>query len=118
MDIFRLLAERKIEEAVRRGEFENLPLKGEKLNLSADPLVPPELQMGYKILRNASIIPEELALRKDIASLKNLMDECTDPDGNASLSRSIRNKLLKLNILMERRGRSIALQDYLEKLDE
>jgi len=48
-----LLAERKIAEAIERGEFDGLPGAGKPLHLDDDPLVPEELRMAYRILRNA-----------------------------------------------------------------
>ncbi len=49
------LAERKIEEAVARGEFDDLPGAGRPLDLYEDPLVPEEMRMAKRILRNAEV---------------------------------------------------------------
>jgi hypothetical protein len=117
MDIFNQIAERKIAEAIKRGEFDDLQLKGTRLNLAADAHVPAELQMGYKILKNAGVVPEELALGKEIRSLQDLIDTCTDPGQNPELNKKLRDRLLQLNILMERRGRSVALQNYISSLE-
>ena len=49
-----LLAERKIEEAIARGEFDDLPGAGRPLDLDdVDPLLPEELRMAFRILKNA-----------------------------------------------------------------
>jgi hypothetical protein len=48
------LAERKIEEAIARGEFDDLPGAGRPLELDdIDPLIPEELRLVYRILKNA-----------------------------------------------------------------
>ena len=48
------LAERRIEEAIARGEFDDLPGAGRPLDLDdEDPLLPEELRLAYRILRNA-----------------------------------------------------------------
>ena len=48
------LAERKIEEAIARGEFDNLPGAGRPLDLDdEDPLWPEEVRMARRILRNS-----------------------------------------------------------------
>ena len=48
------LAERRIDEAVARGEFDNLPGAGRPLDLDdEDPLWPEEVRMAKRILRNA-----------------------------------------------------------------
>ena len=55
-----LLAERKIAEAVSRGEFDALPGAGRPLDLEDDALVPEELRMAYRILKNAGFTPKEV----------------------------------------------------------
>ena len=60
------IAERKIEEAVSRGELDSLPNAGQPLDLYEDPLVPPEMRMAKRILGNAEVSLEEIfrALRE------------------------------------------------------
>ena len=55
-----LLAERKIAEAVSRGEFDDLPGAGRPLDLEDDALIPEELRMAYRILKNAGFTPKEV----------------------------------------------------------
>jgi hypothetical protein len=47
------LVEQKLLEAVSRGEFDDLPGAGRPLDLDDDPLVPEELRLAYRILKNA-----------------------------------------------------------------
>jgi len=54
------IAERKIEQAIARGELDNLPGAGRPLCDDIDPLLPPEARMAWRILRNAEIHPAEL----------------------------------------------------------
>jgi DnaJ homologue, subfamily C, member 28, conserved domain len=54
------IAERKIEEAVSRGEFDRLPNAGRPLDLYEDPLVPPEMRMTKRILGNAEVSLAEI----------------------------------------------------------
>ena len=50
------LAERKIEEAIERGDFDDLPGAGRPLDLDdLDPMLPEELRMAYRILKNAGM---------------------------------------------------------------
>jgi len=60
MFAFELIAERKIEEALARGEFDGLPDEGRPLDLDDDALVPEELRMAYRILKNAGFAPQEV----------------------------------------------------------
>jgi hypothetical protein len=53
------LAEKKIEDAVARGEFDDLPGAGRPLELDDDALVPEEMRMAHRILKNADVpLPE------------------------------------------------------------
>ena len=54
------IAERKIEEAVSRGEFDRPPNAGRPLDLYEDPLVPAEMRMAKRILGNAEVSLEEI----------------------------------------------------------
>ncbi len=43
----------KIEEAIRSGAWDDLPNKGQPLNLEEDAHLPEELRLGHKILRES-----------------------------------------------------------------
>lgn len=67
-----LLAERKIAEAVSRGEFDQLPGQGHPLVLDDDPLVPEDLRVAYRVLKNAGFVPPEVETLNQIAELERL----------------------------------------------
>jgi len=69
--IFEILAERRIIEAVLRGDLDGLPGVGKPLEFEDDPLVTPEQRMVNRILKNAGFTPREIVLRKEIAALQN-----------------------------------------------
>jgi hypothetical protein len=72
------LAERKIAEAVSRGELDDLPGAGRPLDLGDDALVPEELRLAYRILKNAGYVPPEVETLNQIAELERLaMDNAT-----------------------------------------
>jgi len=60
------LVEKKIREAMEKGEFDNLPGKGEPIDLSENPFENPELRMVHKLLREAGFAPAWIEERKDI----------------------------------------------------
>jgi hypothetical protein len=70
MLVLELLAERKIEEAIARGEFDDQPGAGRPLELDDDPLVPEDLRVAYRILRNAGYAPPEVQTLNQIADLE------------------------------------------------
>jgi hypothetical protein len=55
MHALELIAEHKIDEAVARGELQGLPGEGRPLDLYEDPLVPPEMRMAKRILKNSEL---------------------------------------------------------------
>ncbi|MFQ5759410.1 MAG: DnaJ family domain-containing protein [Acidiferrobacterales bacterium] len=64
------LAEPRIQEAIGRGEFNNLPGTGKPLALDDDTLVPPELRVAYRVRTNAGYLPRDLQLRSEISDLE------------------------------------------------
>ena len=57
------LIDQKIREAMEQGEFDDLPGKGEPVDLSANPFEDPELRLAHRMLRSAGFLvdsnPEE-----------------------------------------------------------
>ena len=107
MGIFERIAEARITEAIQRGEFDDLPGAGKPLELEDLSRVPADMRLGYKILRNAEVVPPEVELRREIYSLGRMIDATADPDERAELRRRRRLHELKYAILVERRaGRS------------
>ena len=51
------LINRRIEEAMQRGDFDNLRGKGKPLDVNPEPHVPPELQMANSLLKNNDLSP-------------------------------------------------------------
>jgi hypothetical protein len=73
------LAERKIEEAIARGELDELPGAGRPLELDDDALVPEELRVAYRILKNAGYVPPEVDELREIGQLERLVQQdCED----------------------------------------
>ncbi len=50
-----------IQDAMRKGQFDNLPGAGERLKLEDDSLVPPEQRMAHKLLRDNGYAPDWMA---------------------------------------------------------
>ncbi|MEJ5211791.1 MAG: DnaJ family domain-containing protein, partial [Burkholderiales bacterium] len=73
MDLFQQLVEQRIEAAMAAGEFDALPGAGRPLDLTDDALVPPELRMAWRILKNAGYIPPEVEALRDVAQLEQAL---------------------------------------------
>jgi hypothetical protein len=118
MYAFEIVAERKIQEAIERGEFDNNPLSGKPLPPDGLDNVSPELRMALKILKNAGVVPEEIELRKQITSLTELLMACVNDEEKVSLRVKLNEKQLRYNMLVEKRTGKVFLPEYQAKLME
>jgi len=104
MGIFSRLAEQKIEEAVRNGELDNLPMAGKKLPVDDLSHIPEDLRMSYRIMKNAGYVPEEVSLRKECIRLYDLLSAAQHDGEQEQLRRKLNEKQLRLQMLLEQRG--------------
>ena len=98
---FQKNVDKKIEEAIARGEFDNLPGKGKPLDLDAYFAAPEHLRMGYSILKSADVIPEEMELLRQIEALKKSLHSSTTPMEEKALRQQLSEKLTNFNMRME-----------------
>ncbi len=89
------LAEKKIKEAMERGDFDNLPGEGKPLALDDDSHIPPEYRMAYRILKNAGYTHPEIEERKEIETIQQMLSSCKD-------EKELYRKVQKLNFLISR----------------
>ncbi len=78
--VFQKLAEERIQEAIRNGEFDDLPGKGQPLKLEDLSFVPEEVRLAYKILKNAGFVPPEVELQREIRNLEDLLESLGEED--------------------------------------
>jgi hypothetical protein len=117
MDLFAVVAERRILEAMERGEFDDLPGKGKPLSLEDDdPMVPAELRMAYRMLKNAGMLPPELELHKEVLRLSDLVNAIADEGERRERRRELDYKLLKLNTMRRRPVFLEGLPEYRERV--
>ncbi|MBM7645975.1 hypothetical protein JOD45_002200 [Scopulibacillus daqui] len=118
MDIFSMIAESKIREAMENGDLDHLKGKGKPLKMDNLSGVPKDLRMAYKILKNSGYVPEEVQLKKEILSLEDLISCCDDEEKIASLHKKLTEKTLRYNQLMEQRSlmKSQAYYAYKDKI--
>lgn len=108
------IAERTIDRARERGEFDDLPNKGRPLELEDDSMVPPELRAGYRLLKNAGYLPEEVELRREIRDAEQLLREARTEEERAEAGPRLR---VLLNRLGNHRASSLLAQEaYYQQL--
>jgi hypothetical protein len=69
-----LIAERKIQEGIEEGKFDNLPGKGKPIVFENEMAMPPHLRLANKILKNANVLPDWIQIRKDILAEREEVD--------------------------------------------
>jgi hypothetical protein len=104
MSIIARIAEAKIQDAIERGAFNELPGRGKPLRFEDMSGVPPHQRLGYKILRNAGVAPPEVELRREVYRLDREIATTRDPAALADLRRRRRDSDLSLAIMLERRA--------------
>lgn len=115
MQGFEAIVEQRIAEASRRGDFDDLPGIGQPLELDDDRLIPEELRVAYRILKNAGYVPPEVQAMKDIAELERLVH------ASEGVQRSVALRKLRLLTMQMSASRSGNLQleaDYYDRLAE
>jgi hypothetical protein len=119
MDLFHIIAEEKIKQAIKDGELDRLPGMGKPLKLDDLSSIPEELHMAYRIMKNAGYTEEETDLRKELMTIEDLIKKCDNEDEKQSLQKQLNEKLLRFNRLMSKRGvqtNSAMFKQYERKL--
>lgn len=94
--------EEQIKKAVAKGEFDNLPGRGQPLDLDAYFNTPEGLRLCYSLLKNGNFVPEEVQMLKDIEALKEQHAACLDEEKKNRLAKTISEKVLLFNLAMEK----------------
>ena len=118
MKVFQKIAESRIQEAIQKGDFDNLEGKGQPLNLEDDSQVPPELRMAYKVLKNADCLPPELEIKKDILTLQDLVANLPDTQEKLQQMRRLQFLTMKLSLLRKVSPLMQEHEDYHAKILE
>ena len=103
MGLLDSVVEQRIAQAIAAGAFENLPGAGKPLDLDDDRMVPEDLRVGYRILKNAGFIPPEVEQRREIADLAVLLRHATDD----AARRRAAARLALLSLKLEAEGREL-----------
>lgn len=76
--MFEKLVEERILAAQRRGDFDALAGTGKPLPADDARLVPDELRLAYRVLKNAGCSPPALGMRKELAALNMQLASTAD----------------------------------------
>ncbi|WP_226659797.1 DnaJ family domain-containing protein [Guptibacillus hwajinpoensis] len=105
MDFAWLVAEDKIKTALKNGDFDNLPGKGKPQKLEDLSMIPEDLRIAYKVMKNSGYLPEEAELKSEIQSLEELLTFCEDETDRKRLKKRLSEKQIRYNqVAYERRA--------------
>lgn len=116
--VFQRLAEQRIQEAIKNGEFDNLPGKGKPIELEDLSHVPEELRLAYKVLKNAGFLPPEVELLKEIKTVEDLIEHMEDEEHRLRQIKRLNYLIMKLNQVRRRPINLEKEQRYYDKIVE
>ncbi|RPJ26470.1 MAG: DUF1992 domain-containing protein [Chloroflexi bacterium] len=105
---FDRIVEALIQEAMERGEFDNLPGKGKPIDLTEYFETPEEVRIAHSVLKNAGMTSREVDLLKEIAELKQVLEAVLDEKKKQEIGRQIRQHQIEFNLMLERQKREKA----------
>ncbi len=115
---FEIIAERRIRQAMEEGAFENLEGKGRPLIFEDDSMIPPDLRMAYKILKNAGFVPPAVQNDKEIKQALDLLEELDDERERYTQVTKLNLMITKGNMMRQRPIYLEADQVYYRKVVE
>jgi hypothetical protein len=86
---FEDLIEMKIKKAMAEGEFDNLAGKGKPLDLKKYYDMPEHLRTAYQIIKNSGYVPEEVRLKKEMETLKEMVKDCRSEEEKHKLMKEL-----------------------------
>ncbi|MGB7180446.1 MAG: DUF1992 domain-containing protein [Burkholderiaceae bacterium] len=105
------LVESRIEQARDDGEFDNLPGAGKPLQLDDDSMVPEELRVVYRVLKNAGFVPPEVTRLNASSSLQAVLtlacDELSSHDDEDG--RRLRRRLVAVTTALDKHGIDLSM---------
>ena len=109
MDVWQLVAERKIREAMEEGAFDHLEGAGKPLDLSENPFEDPSERLAYRLLKNNGFAPAWIEEAREIEAESRRL-RAPDPDSKgdfqtrvAALNRRILSFNLKVPATRQKR---------------
>lgn len=118
MEAFRIIAERRINQAISDGSLTFEQWKDKPLVLEDDSFVPAELKMAYKLLKNSGYLPQEIVDRKEVQRLEELIASTEDEHVRLQQMRKLNVLLMKMD---SQRGRPVNVEgqrDYYARIVE
>ena len=108
IDAIRIIAERKISEAIEEGLLNIEAWRNRPLPPSNDSLIPEDLRIAYKMLKNGGYLPPEIQTKKEIQHLEDLIAATEDEHTRVKQIKKLNYLVMKLDA---QRGNSTTLEN-------
>ncbi|MBW2483861.1 MAG: DUF1992 domain-containing protein [Deltaproteobacteria bacterium] len=118
LEAIRLIADRKICEALEKGHLNIESWHNKPLPISNDNMIPGELRMAYKILKNAGYLPPEIETKKEIQQIEDLLATCEDERIRVKQIKKLNYLVLKLNTMKGDTANIEGQEEYYRKIIE
>lgn len=113
---FNKIIEERIRKAQEEGQFDDLPGKGQPLDLEELNGVREELRLAYKILKNADCKPPELEIKEEIRRTEDLLQGMGDTKKKLRMIKKLNFLIMKLNTMRQGSAEFEMPQVYESKL--
>ena len=100
MQYMQELAEARIKSAMANGDLQDLPGQGKPLSLDDTTMVPEDMRVPLRILKNAGEVPPEVLLRAEI----NRIEQSPLSQNSNIKNRSMKLSLLKSTLAIQRQS--------------
>lgn len=117
MKLLDALVEQRIAAAAARGEFDDLPGAGAPQQLDDEPLVPEEVRVANRILKNAGFVPPAV---EQLRALRDLENELANVGDDKAAQCRLRARMLALDMALEslRGGPMVVPHEYRRRIAE
>ncbi len=118
MDFITFIAEQRISQAIEKGELKSTGWENKPLPLNNDHMVPDDLKIAYKILKNSGYLPPEIETRKEITRLEELIARTEDEHERLQQMRKLNVLLMKVDATRSNPANIAHNDEYYRKIVE
>jgi GAF domain-containing protein len=98
---FERIAELRLRQAIEDGLLDDLPNRGERLDLEEYFATPEDLRVAYSILKNANCLPEEVEIKNEILALEHARARATSDSDRRRVDQQIADLTLRFDLLRD-----------------
>jgi hypothetical protein len=118
MDFITFIAEQRISQAIEKGELKPTGWENKPLPLNDDHMVPDDLKIAYKLLKNSGYLPPEIETRKEITRLEELIARTEDEHERLQQMRKLNVLLMKVDATRNNPANIAHNDEYYRKIVE